>query len=185
MHGMRPRNRGRRDAAGGRDTATTRLGPSGGETMSRQRIPTRAEAIAALEDLYEQVPAIECKGLCHDSCTSIDASELERERLAARGVTLPVHMSYERLQALIATGKTPRCPALSPLNTCSVYDVRPLICRVFGVVRDRSDLIRGGLRCEHGCIPDATIDASELFRALRQIEELSIAVTGVPRSRRL
>jgi Fe-S-cluster containining protein len=150
--------------------------------MTRRRKPTRPEAIAALEDLYNQMPALECRGLCHDSCTAIDASELERERLRARGVELPLHMSPERLHRLIAAGKTPRCPALSGLNTCSVYDVRPLICRAFGLVIDPADP-RGGMLCEHGCVPDATIDAAQLFKALREVEELSLAVTGVPRGR--
>jgi len=143
---------------------------------------TRAEAVAALEDLYAQLPAIECKGLCHDSCTAIDASELERERMRDRGVELPVALAHHRLQALIAAGKTPRCPALGPLNNCTVYEDRPFVCRAFGMVRDPADaLARGPMMCDYGCIPDGTIDFFQYGRALREIEELSRAVTGVSR----
>lgn len=148
---------------------------------SRTRV-TRAEAIAALEDLYAQLPRLECKGLCFDSCTAVDASELERERMRERGVELPMPLAHHRLQALIAVGKTPRCPALGPLNTCTVYDVRPFVCRVFGMVRDPADtLARGPMMCDYGCIPDGTIDFDQFGRALREIEELSQEVTGVSR----
>jgi hypothetical protein len=50
----------------------------------------RAEAYAALDDLYGQLPALECKGRCHDTCMVIDMSELERERIAdTTGVAIP------------------------------------------------------------------------------------------------
>ena len=50
----------------------------------------RAEAYAALDDLYGQLPALECKRRCHDTCTVIDMSELERERIAdTTGVAIP------------------------------------------------------------------------------------------------
>lgn len=150
--------------------------------MKRRPRYTRTQAITMLEELYAQLPPLECKGLCHDSCTSIDASELERERMRERGVELPSGMPHDRLKALIALGVTPRCPALSPLNTCSVYEVRPFICRAFGVVLDRQT--GEGLMCEHGCIPDGTIDPGQVYRALREIEELSAEVTGVSRAPR-
>lgn len=139
----------------------------------RRRVATRAEAVAALEDLYAQLPAIECKGLCHDSCTSIDASELERERVRERGVELPPGRRYREVRALIDAGKTPRCPALGPLNNCRVYDVRPLICRIFGVAE--------GLRCEHGCIPEWIIPDWQVAQAMAEVELMSQQVTGVSR----
>lgn len=154
--------------------------------MTRGKIgwnkPTRSEAIEALEELYAVLPSLECKGLCADSCTVIDASELERQRLRERGIELgpPTdRWTVERLKGLIASGKTPRCPALSPLNTCRVYEVRPLICRVFGMVLDPRT--GDGMMCEHGCIPDATITPAELYRVLLQLDELSEQVTGVRR----
>lgn len=139
----------------------------------------RERAVAQLEQLYASLPPLECKGLCHDSCTAIDASELERERIQARGVELPPYRSHKVTLKLIAEGRTPRCPALGPLNTCTVYDVRPFICRAFGMVLDRRT--GEGLMCEHGCIPDGTIDLPTLWKALREIEELSVWATGVER----
>jgi Fe-S-cluster containining protein len=152
--------------------------------MSRKNRPrlTREAAIAALEDLYAQLPALECKGRCFDSCTAVDASELERKRMRERGVELPMAMAHHRLQALIAAGRTPRCPALGPLNTCTGYEVRPFTCRAFGMVRDPADhLARGPMMCDYGCIPDGTIGFEQFARALREIEEMSQEVTGVSR----
>lgn len=156
----------------------------GTELMSKRKkarnsATARANAIAILEDLYSQLPALECKGRCHDSCTSIDASELERERLRERGIELPIRLSHQQLAVLIAADRTPRCPALSALNTCAAYDVRPFICRAFGMVYDPAT--GGGLMCDHGCIPDKTMTPAELFRLLREIELLSVEVTGVSR----
>lgn len=139
-----------------------------------------------LEELYASLPALECRGLCHDTCTAIDASELERERLAERGVVLPAALAHQQLAELIASGRTPRCPALGPLNTCTVYDVRPFICRAFGLVRDRATEPPGSphggpMMCGHGCIPDGTLDLWEYARVLDDIERLSVLVTGVSR----
>lgn len=147
--------------------------------------PTMAEALAELQELYDSLPALACKGLCYDACTVIDASELERRRMAEHGVELPPMDSgaHDRLKTLIEAGRTPRCPALSPLNTCRVYEVRPLICRAFGMVLDRAT--GKGLMCEHGCVPEGTITPGDLYRAIRELEELSEEVTGVSRIPRL
>lgn len=139
-----------------------------------------------LDDLYAQLPALECKGLCHDSCTAIDASELERERLRERGVELSQEPAAQQLVRYRRTGEVPRCPALGPLNTCTVYDVRPFVCRAFGLVYD-PDVLPGDARrqvmmCDHGCVPDGVITTAELHRILADIERLSVRVTGVRRA---
>lgn len=147
------------------------------------RRPTVDEAYASIDELYAGLPPLECKGLCADSCTVIDASELERRRLRERGIELGPpsdRWTLERLKGLIAAGRTPRCPALSPLGTCSVYEIRPLICRVFGMVLDPRT--GEGMMCEHGCIPDGTITPAQLFRAILQLDELSKQVTGISRA---
>lgn len=145
----------------------------------KNRTPNREQARAMLDDLYAQLPGIECKGLCHDSCTAIDASELERERIAERGVTLPDAIPHAQVVQLIRRGEPPRCPALGPLNNCTVYDVRPFICRAYGTIHDP---VSNTLTvCEHGCVPDGVISVADMGRALREIEELSFAVTGVSR----
>ena len=71
----------------------------------------RTEAYAALDDLYGQLPALERKGRCHDTCTVIDMSELERERIAdTTGVAIP--LPIYPLRQWFEDGRSPRCPAL-------------------------------------------------------------------------
>lgn len=141
----------------------------------------RAAAYAALDDLYKQLPAIECKGACHDTCTVIDMSEIERQRIAeTTGVTIPLPL-YP-LRRMFETGEPPRCPALGPLNTCTVYEVRPFICRAFGMVlTNPDDPHRGPMMCDYGCIPDGVISGEEFMRIMTEIERVSAEVTGVDR----
>lgn len=132
---------------------------------------TREEAIERLDELYAKLPSVQCKGLCHDSCTAIKLSRLERSRIRERGVELPPPMSGDRLQRLIAEDRTPRCPALSAVNTCRVYDVRPLICRTWGATPLT--------RCRYGCIPNGDFSDREVVEIMGEIEWLSHQVMPV------
>lgn len=148
---------------------------------------TEALARAELDRLYAMLPALECKGRCHDSCTAIDCSELERRRLAERGIELPNISPRLQLRLIMAKGEVTRCPALGPLNTCTVYDIRPMICRAFGLTMDprapgQFADFRGPMMCDYGCVPDATISPGELNRLLSEIERISRMVTGVRRT---
>lgn len=136
---------------------------------------TREEAYAELDELYAQLPALDCIGRCHDSCFDVDAPELERQRVEeAGGALVPPVTRARLLRAVAAEGRLPhRCPSLGPLNNCTVYAVRPLICRAFGTARD--------LRCMHGCVPERVLAAGEIYRVLAVIEQLSRLVTGVRR----
>lgn len=82
-------------------------------------------AAKTLEDLYVLVPKpIDCTGQCWDSCGPISYSVEEGERMNAVGQRPP--NGHEQRQRLM-------CPALTPEHLCSVYDARPLICRLWGV----------------------------------------------------
>jgi len=90
------------------------------------------------EPLYARVPSSNCKGLCRTSCTGgIPTTPEEKRRLRARGVTL----------LPLAEGDSGEpCPALTILGQCSVYEDRPLICRLWGTAEN--------MPCPHGCVPD-------------------------------
>lgn len=102
-----------------------------------------------LERIYRAVPSVACQGLCAEYCGPIDMSDEERRRITARGVTIP-HAS-ETLQAM-ADGADGECPALMD-GRCSVYEDRPLICRLWGAVES--------MPCPHGCevTPGLLVDA--------------------------
>lgn len=96
---------------------------------------------ARLAALYAQVPDVQCKGLCADSCGPIDMHPRERQRLREAGVRIPGPQAA--LEQLVATGEY-SCPALVD-GRCGVYAVRPMICRAWGASE--------ALPCEHGCRP--------------------------------
>lgn len=124
----------------------------------------RAAAVAELQRLYDDLPDVHCKGLCADSCSVVMMSGLEEARLRERGVDLSADAVY-RLVLDLADGGHPRCPALSPLNTCTQYDVRPLICRLYGAAE--------GLRCEHGCTSTGEVSRAAAGALIRRAQELS------------
>jgi Fe-S-cluster containining protein len=104
----------------------------------------------SLERIYRSVPVVACKGLCAETCGPIEMSEVERRRIAARGVVIPP--AAQALEAIAVGVRSGDCPALVD-NRCSVYEVRPLICRLWGAVES--------MPCGHGCevTPGLLMDA--------------------------
>lgn len=96
---------------------------------------------AGLQKLYDQIPAIpDCNGQCWMSCGPIDMSDRERQRIRQAGYKI-TPMDQARDQA-----DTYWCEALTGDKRCAVYELRPLICRMWGVMES--------LRCPYGCIPE-------------------------------
>lgn len=94
---------------------------------------------------WEQVPAMDCRGLCTDSCGPIDASPAERAILASRGIDLPTIAPGQLARWAAGFEEPPACPALDATGDCTVYDVRPLICRMWGAIDP--------MPCPYGCEP--------------------------------
>lgn len=103
----------------------------------------------AMRALYEQVPAIECKGLCADSCGPIEMSNIERATLRRIGVEITDRDAA--LKQLKQTGDFD-CDALVE-GRCSVYADRPMICRLWGVTE--------ALRCPYGCAAERVLSDEE------------------------
>jgi len=130
------------------------------------------EKIARLEALYARIPKMKnCNGKCEDSCTVIPVTPLEKERLeAAMGrVFGPVGLP---------PGKV-RCSALVD-GKCSQYDIRPFICRAFGVVNHPF------MKCEYGCKPERWLSGIELYSMINELhgicgEMVTPCVPGWPR----
>jgi Fe-S-cluster containining protein len=60
-------------------------------------------------------------------------------------------------------GKIPSCAALKD-KKCSIYTVRPAICRLYGVAE--------GLECAFGCEPKKKLTRQEANALIREIEAL-------------
>lgn len=89
----------------------------------------------SLRRIYREVPDVHCKGLCQDACTAPPAQGIELRQIFR-------FVGTEEREAL--PGR--RCPYLSVEGRCGVYEVRPLVCRLFGAVEK--------MVCPHGCAPD-------------------------------
>lgn len=109
----------------------------------------------SLEDVYRQIPPVECKGLCIDSCGPIAMSKAEEDRLRERGVEIP---PMAEAVSTIEEGLDYYCPALKD-GRCSVYEHRPTICRLWGATES--------MRCPHGCTPANALTQSQSHELLR------------------
>lgn len=94
-------------------------------------------AIKKLEEIYSRIPAIECRG-CAECCGPTIWSEVEY--LYIKQYLIKNNMQEKKyddkflsnLSNLKLDGLT--CPYLVD-KKCSIYPVRPFICRVFGTAK--------------------------------------------------
>lgn len=143
--------------------------------MARQR-PDRAQRTPAdvagdLDALYASLPTIDCAGRCSDSCGPLHLPVAEHDRIAAAsGIRIP-----DRSHQL---GKF-TCPALSILGRCRVYTLRPLICRLWGLM--------DWLPCTYGCIPNGRplLTPHEGYRLIARAYAISGQLAEARRYRRL
>lgn len=115
----------------------------------------RKEDVERLNALYKQIPTVECKGLCTIACANIHVTELEEHRLR-------VH-AHQKLKTL----PNGVCQFLKN-DRCSIYSLRPMICRIWGVIRS--------LSCMHGCVPQKWLTFPEFHEIAKEIE----SITGGP-----
>lgn len=113
-----------------------------------------------IQRVWAAIPSTNCLGLCTESCGPIMASDIEEQLLAERGITI---LARRPEQVLAALAVTRDCPALVD-GRCSVYEVRPTICRLWGAA-DK-------MPCPHGCVPDGGhLSERTSARLLRQANE--------------
>lgn len=114
------------------------------------------EQKAALDVLYAELPSIDCQGKCLESCGPIVMSRIEWKRILRHPV--------------LKGKKEPRmrpdfsCPFLVS-ERCGVYKIRPMICRLWGVVES--------MPCHWGCVPDRTLTHAEGYEFLIRADIVS------------
>lgn len=91
-----------------------------------------------LDALYAELPSIECRGKCFDSCGPIEMSVRERARIETLSGPVTCHGIV--------------CNKLVN-NRCSVYSIRPMICRLWGLIES--------LPCHYGCRPEGGLLSNE------------------------
>lgn len=109
--------------------------------------------MSTVEQIYATIPNLNCRRKCRESCGPIIVFGVEWDRMqAASLVTIGEVNSHLE------------CPALTG-DSCSIYSVRPLICRLWGVVL--------AMRCPWGCEPERWLSDAEVGGMFRTMKRLS------------
>lgn len=117
---------------------------------------------AELLAIYASLPAIDCKKRCHGSCGPIVMSALEWDRVTS------AHGERACDADLV-------CPYLErATGLCGVYQVRPLICRLWGATES--------LRCEFGCRPERVLSDIEVAALIERVQALSAGRSPLART---
>lgn len=111
--------------------------------------------------IYSEVSTIACKRLCQASCGPINAYDSERAIVErATGNPFPDPLTVLQSASL-------NCPHLNDITgSCAIYQHRPLICRLWGVVDVE------GMRCPHGCTPQRWLSDAEGQRLIGRTRDL-------------
>lgn len=123
-----------------------------------------ASGLEAIRRLYADLPDLACKGLCTESCGPVPLSKAERDALVER------HGPLRDLQP------TSACGYLNIEGRCDVYEDRPLICRLFGIV-DHPEM-----RCPFGCVPERFLTNEEGHELLRAVQQAGGGMTSMGRT---
>lgn len=105
----------------------------------------------SLKSIYAEIPTINCKRKCQAACG-------------------PILMSNAELVAISCVVKppdfNPRTLACTKLvsGACSIYVMRPLVCRLWGVVK--------AMQCPWGCVPDRWLPEWKSRELLARAEKL-------------
>lgn len=112
----------------------------------------------ALDDIYRRIPEVHCLGLCYEACGPVGISEAEAARMQDAGFEPPDFVK-------MLHGGCLTCPLLTAEKRCAAYDVRPLVCRLFGAVRE--------LPCPYGCRPMEYVSDHQARTMYRKIARVA------------
>lgn len=121
--------------------------------MSRLKIkPSKLEK--RLDEIYSQLPKIECRQLCQEACGPIGMTQLEAHRIKKVTHELPVY-----------TQAAGHCSMLTEAGQCHCYRVRPLICRLFALTPK--------MACPFGCVPEYWLSDGDVLAFMDEVEQLT------------
>lgn len=132
--------------------------------MTQRPVQLTAENEAKLREIWSRLPKLECQGMCWDSCGSIEMTGLEHQLVERAGTPIQDSNYYRSGPSL--------CVALTePFKQCGVYDDRPTICRIWGLVET--------LRCNYGCRPEGGhMTTQQMYLLYADVLELAGDKTG-------
>lgn len=110
-----------------------------------------------LDAIYAQLPKINCQRKCQQSCGPIVMGRREWNRVI-EDVGYEPKPTPDQAARLV-------CPMLDEkAGACSVYHVRPLICRLWGLVE--------AMACPWGCRPERWLTDAEAHHLMNQAERI-------------
>lgn len=115
-----------------------------------------------LEQIYARIPKVACQQKCQECCGPISMSHLEFEKIFSRA---PLPSEFFVSAPTVVDPITGNCPKLGRDGSCKVYEQRPAICRLWGVVRE--------MACPFGCTPKRWLSNREAHQILGLVEEVS------------
>ena len=117
-----------------------------------------AATLVQIDRIYAGIPPVACKPDCGDCCGPISMTRAEYERIVERLGHTPAGRPDLRLAVNVTTG---RCSLLVD-NKCSVYDIRPLVCRLYATGPT-------GLQCPHGCNSERRVSEAEAEMKMKAV----------------
>lgn len=133
-------------------------------TKDKPRSMSPAQRERAVAELHARLDlgTLACRGMCHDSCGAIGYSLAEARVIAFHDGSPPMANGFH------SGGFHQRddimCDKLTPDKRCSIYDHRPLICRVYGMAK--------AIPCAHGCQPTEWLDDNVIVELLLKLDAL-------------
>lgn len=110
--------------------------------------------LRTLREIYASLPQVNCQRKCAASCGPIIWTRIEHENIR-RAVSGNFRIIQDRAN--------PACPYLQGIS-CSIYESRPLVCRLFGVIARTP--------CKYGCQPERWLSDEEVTALYDEIVEL-------------
>jgi uncharacterized protein len=114
---------------------------------------------AALDLIYAKIPDAGCKGLCVLSCGPVLCSHTERVEI--QKWTGKDIMEWTNIP--LDLDNVPPCVFLLD-GRCSIYSMRPAVCRMYGSVDHEL------MRCPHGCKPEKPMTNDDATRILAECD---------------
>jgi Fe-S-cluster containining protein len=103
-----------------------------------------------LDKIYRSLPTINCQKKCDASCGIIPVGDLEVKRITEWLGYNPFPSPEEMLADLQFKKPCELGCSLLKEGQCKIYRIRPLICRLFGLIKK--------MQCPFGCVPSEWLD---------------------------
>lgn len=131
---------------------------------------------ATFQEILDTLPTLKCKRKCQLSCGPVHPSPLEMsiirdflkgkelkrfKNFADKDVQLHLEMRHKDFYDGCV-----KCPYLGKQGLCEIYDVRPLICRVWGMWKK--------MRCQWGCRPSRWLSDDEVRIMFETLKGISV-----------